>query len=144
MLIEVFIGAANNQCLASMSAKEQLTWLRSVAHNKVIDQYRRTYRQPVSSSLDDIADTLFDEDDALPEQVAVRNEKYALLQRYLASLPETQQKILWLRFGQGMSSKEIGEILNKSDTAIRMLLSRTLNFLRNMYAHTDGGKHPDE
>lgn len=138
LLTEVFMATAKNQHLALMDEKEQIGWLRRVAHNKIIDHYRRTNRQPIQSSLDDVAETLLDEDDFLPEQVVIRNENHAQLQKFLASLPVLQQKILWLRFAQNLNSREIGQQLNKSDTAVRMLLSRTLNFLRSTYKQNEG------
>src|SRR5215469_4173886 len=47
VLLEVFIAAFEHKGLASLSDGEQLAWLRRVAHNKCVDVYRRTPRQPV-------------------------------------------------------------------------------------------------
>jgi len=41
--------------------------------------------------------------------------------------------VLRLRFGDGLRTKEIALKLHKSDGAIRSLLLRSLNLLRNLY-----------
>jgi RNA polymerase sigma-70 factor (ECF subfamily) len=56
-----------------------------------------------------------------------------MLRVHLSHLTELQQDIVRLRFGHGLRSKEIAQILNTSDSSVRTLLSRALNLLRNMY-----------
>jgi RNA polymerase sigma-70 factor (ECF subfamily) len=48
-------------------------------------------------------------------------------------LPWLQQQILRLRFVNDLTSSEIANIVGKSDAAVRMTLSRTLNLLRSIY-----------
>jgi len=55
------------------------------------------------------------------------------LRTHVSSLPELQQEILRLRFAQGLKCSEIAQKLNKSHPAIRTMLSRSLNFLRDIY-----------
>jgi RNA polymerase sigma factor (sigma-70 family) len=77
---------------------------------------------------------ILDEDENLmPEYLALRQEAQDILYRKIATLPHLQQEILRLRFAQGLHTKEIALRLNKTDTAIRILLSRTLNQLRRSY-----------
>ena len=74
----------------------------------------------------------------MPEQVALRNEDYALLRVHLSNLSELQQQIVLLRFREGLCSKEIALRLNKNDNVIRVTLSRALNVLRRMYLQLEG------
>lgn len=139
LLVEVFLIAMRSEVPLRLSESEQLTWLRHVAHNKIIDRYRHIGRLPAFSSLDEVAETLFADDELTPESQALRNGDYAQLRNYLASLPQFHQEVLWLRFAKGLSTKEIARRLAKSDNAIRMLLSRTLNRLRSLYElHQEG------
>jgi len=131
--LEVFLAALEQEVvLAGLSDPLQLAWLRRVAHNKVVDHYRRSiHRQAVAL---EAIDEMFDEDETrAPEPVLLRHEEYALLRRRLANLPPQQQEILHLRFASGLRSREIAELLNKREGTVRSMLARSLNFLRSVY-----------
>lgn len=132
LLVEVFLAAMQKEALFHLDAREQLTWLRHVARNKTIDHYRRYGNIPAHLSLDEAAELLYD-DKGMPEVVALLNEDHAHLRAQLATLPPIQQEVLRLRFANDMSTREIARRLSKTDNAVRMLLSRTLSRLRNMY-----------
>ncbi len=132
MVLDVFLAAMENRVWMTWSDGEQLAWLRRIAYNKAVDYYRRTSHHP-SVALEHVASMLCDNDEYMPEHVAVRNEDYALLRVHLSNLSEVQQEIVRLRFGYGLRSKEIAQRLNKSDSVIRVTLSRTLNLLRRQY-----------
>lgn len=132
VLLEVFIAAFERNALAGLSESEQLAWLRRVARNKCVDVYRASQRRPFLS-LETITEMIYDDEDQLPEQMALHSEELALLRARLTRLPELQQQILRLRFGQGLRSAEIARKLNKGEGTIRMTLSRTLNLLRRIY-----------
>ncbi|QBD80501.1 sigma-70 family RNA polymerase sigma factor [Ktedonosporobacter rubrisoli] len=133
ILLEVFMAAFEHNALTGWSEGKQLAWLRKVAHNKCVDIYRASQRRP-SLSLETITEALYDDEDLLPEQMALHAEERALLHAHLTRLPEQQQQILGLRFGHGLRSREIARKLNKSESTIRMTLSRTLNLLRRNYS----------
>jgi RNA polymerase sigma-70 factor (ECF subfamily) len=46
-------------------------------------------------------------------------------------LPEERQQLLMLKFVDKLSNQEIGEIMNRSEGAIKSLYHRTLLALRN-------------
>jgi RNA polymerase sigma factor (sigma-70 family) len=137
MVLDVFLVALENQVWLTWSDGEQLAWLRRIAYNKAIDYYRRTSRHP-SVALEHIASTLYEDDEQMPESVALRNEDYALLRAHISNLSELQQEIVRLRFGEGLRLKEVAIRLNKSDSVIRVTLSRTLNILRRVYMQQEG------
>jgi RNA polymerase sigma-70 factor (ECF subfamily) len=138
LLVEVFLAAMESTTLSTLSEDIQLAWLQRVARNKAIDHLRRSARRQ-ATNLDDLTEILPDDEHLAPEQVAVRREDHAVLRRRLASLPLQQQEVLRLRFSYGLRSREIAQCLNKSDTAVRMLLSRALGFLRTIYGQQEGG-----
>ena len=83
--------------------------------------------------LDAVDDHLIDDMSAGPELFALQQEEYDDLQALLKSLPVLQQKILHLRFAQGMRCAEIAAHLGKREGAIKTMLSRTLNLLKTLY-----------
>lgn len=139
LLLEVFLAAMEHSTLLSMDGGEQRAWLQRVAYNKLIDHQRRVSRQRIVA-LDEARDMLFDDEDRAPEQVALHNENLTQLRLHLATLSERQQEVLYLRFALGLRSKEIAQMLNKSDDAIRALLSRTINVLRTIYDQKERGE----
>ena len=140
LLVEVFLVTMQNETQLRLSESEQLTWLRRVAHHKVVDHYRRLGRLPAIASLDEFAEVLLDDDERTPEALALRNADHAQLRMHLAGLSQIQQEVLRLRFAHDLSTKEIAARLTKNDSAIRVLLSRTLNRLRGIYEQPKGGE----
>jgi RNA polymerase sigma factor (sigma-70 family) len=132
LVLEVFLAALENQVWASWGDEERLAWLRRIAHNKVVDHLRRMSRRP-AVVLDDAIDQLFADEYDSPEQVALRHEDHVQLRAHLVKLTELQQEIVRLRFAYDMRTKEIAQIVNTSDSVVRVLLSRSLNFLRSIY-----------
>ena len=132
VLLEVFQAAFERDQLQTIPEAKQFAWLVSVAQHKLIDHYRRANRRPVAP-LDEFAETL-EEDEALaPEQIALRRERHATLYAALRRLPGLQQRVLQLRFADGLHSKEIAAVLGKRDDAVRILLWRALRLLRAGY-----------
>jgi len=133
IVIETFMAALEHKgaSIFVLNEQEQLAWLRRVAYYKCIDQHRRSVRRP-SIPLEETAHTLFEDEHLSPEQVALRHEENALLLQGLSQLPEHYQTVLQLRFANGLRCSEIGRLLKKSEGAIRVLLSRALNTLRDI------------
>ncbi len=131
VLLEVFLAAFQAD-IVNLPKNEQLAWLRRVARNKCVDAHRRLVRHP-AIPLEEIEDTMYDDEQQAPEQLALRSEEHATLHAHLAQLPALQQEVLRLRFAFDLRSAEIARMLNKSEGAIRMLLSRTMNLLRTLY-----------
>lgn len=132
LVLEVFLAAIESQALLQLSGDAQFAWLRRVARNKVIDYQRRITRHP-AVALEEALDSSFDVDHRTPEWAAVNQEELELLRANVSALPELQQQVLRLRFGDGLRTKEIASKLHKSDGAIRSLLLRSLTLLRNLY-----------
>jgi RNA polymerase sigma-70 factor (ECF subfamily) len=139
LLVEVFLAAMESTTLFALPENQQLAWLQRVARNKAIDHVRRSTRRQ-AANLDDLTEILPDDEQFAPEQVAMQHEDHDLLRKRLASLSLQQQEVLRLRFSYGLRSREIAQHLNKSDTAVRMLLSRAIGFLRTIYRQQEGEK----
>jgi RNA polymerase sigma factor (sigma-70 family) len=132
ILLDVFLAALESRTLLSMSEQYQEVWLRRVAYNKCMDFHRRAVRHPVLP-LESTTETLSDENALTPERAVLHQEELAQLQKHLASLSTIQQEILRLRFADELPCARIAVRLDKSEGAVRTMLSRTLNLLRSMY-----------
>jgi RNA polymerase sigma factor (sigma-70 family) len=138
LLVEVFLAALQNGTPIPLNHQEQLTWLRHIARNKIIDRYRRQGRLPAISSLHELTETLLDDEEQTPEALILRDSTYEQLRASLAGLPPLQQEVLRLRFVEDLRTRDIAIRLAKSDSAIRMILSRTLKHLRTIYEDQQG------
>ena len=99
---------------------------------RVIDYQRKVTKCP-AVALEEMLDSPFDTDHLTPEKAMMEQEEAELLRSHLSALPELQQQVLRMRFGDGLRTKEIASKLQRSDGAIRSLLLRSLNLLRNLY-----------
>jgi RNA polymerase sigma factor (sigma-70 family) len=139
LLLEVFLAALEYPAFTAFNAKEQESWLWSVARNKLIDHYRRNARR-AGVQLDLVVDDLYERDEYAPESVTLRREEYARLRSNIEQLPELQQELLRLRFANDLRCAEIAAVLQKNEGAVRMLLSRTMKFLRAIYEKEARGR----
>ena len=99
-------------------------WLLRIAHNAVIDHYRRRRE---SQPLEDAWDV--ESDDPRVEEQVVAGEELERLARVIGRLPPLQQDVLALRFAEGLDAREIGKILDKNAGAVRVLQHRALKEL---------------
>ncbi|MFL5626403.1 MAG: RNA polymerase sigma factor [Ktedonobacteraceae bacterium] len=83
LVLDVFLAALENQVWITWSDGEQLAWLRRIAHNKAVDNYRRATRHP-AIALDNATHMLYEDDDCAPERIILRNEDHALLRAHLS------------------------------------------------------------
>jgi RNA polymerase sigma-70 factor (ECF subfamily) len=105
-------------------------WLLAIARNAWVDGYRR--RIPV-------ADLAAVPDNATPspspEAAAVAAEERALVRRLLSELPDVARDALALRYAGGLPSRDIAQVIGKSEDATKKLLSRSLASLREAARH---------
>jgi RNA polymerase sigma-70 factor (ECF subfamily) len=107
-------------------------WLFRIARNQAIDATRR--RRPLRS-LDLIRpDQHPHSERGRPEAELIRNEDSRELAERVQSLAPLQRECLALRYGAGLSSREIGAVIGKSEAATQILISRALSRLRETYS----------
>jgi RNA polymerase sigma-70 factor (ECF subfamily) len=66
----------------------------------------------------------------LPEVVAEEQEEQERMLESIQRLPSDRQQLLILKYVERMSNAEIGEIMGKTEGAVKSLYYRTLSFLR--------------
>ena len=102
-------------------------WLYRIAHNLVVDHYRR---QPEAIELELDERLMAAEDD--PASAVTERLSYQRLGAAISRLTPGQQQVLALRFGEGMTARETAEVVNKSIGAIEALQHRALAALRRV------------
>lgn len=110
-----------------------LPWVVRIAHNMVIDHFRREKRTPVINNGDDfdIFEVLGSYDESIEEQM-VRNQTYADLKMLIQHLPSEQKEVLIMRHYGEMSFKEIADITHVSINTALGRMRYALNNLRKM------------
>jgi len=101
-----------------------VAWLYRVAHNLIVDYFRRNSRFTVS--LDDILLPATDDPPSTVENTLAGEEIRQLIQL----LTPDQQQVIYLKFVENLSNAEVGEILGKTEGAIKALQHRALASLR--------------
>src|SRR5712691_3210723 len=143
IVLDVFLTALQQQGFTTFDEQKQVAWLWTITRNKVVDHFRRSARQQ-HVPIDRFADTLYEDDELSPEREHLKHEESAHLHRALKALPVEQQEVLQLRFGYGLRCTEIAPVLDKSEGAVRMLLYRTIQTLRDLYASAGKGGQPKQ
>ena len=109
-------------------------WLYRIANNEIANYFRRNKYKPVSL-------------DKVPKPIAVHNPETEILeaeqelkkyqdflkiQEKILKLPIKYQEVIALRFFEKKKIKEICEILGKKEGAVKSLLHRGLEKLKNL------------
>jgi|KBSSwiStaDraftv2_1062776.scaffolds.fasta_scaffold249718_3 RNA polymerase sigma-70 factor, ECF subfamily len=102
-----------------------IAWLYRMAHNAVIDHYRmkRTF-----VSLEDLHQAEVKQEDGIEEKLELQI-KSQQLRAALQVLTEEQQRVLILKFIDGLSTREIARQLGKQPGSVRSLQMRALQKL---------------
>ena len=115
-------------------------WLYRIAHNLVANWHRdRGRRQMVS--LDELYSLAVGEG---PEHAVERQERTNALLGVIRELPAERQELLILKFVEHLSNAEVGQIMGRSEGAIKSLYHRTLLSLRESYKYMETGGIPTD
>jgi RNA polymerase sigma-70 factor (ECF subfamily) len=114
-----------------------LQWVMRIAHNLIIDHFRKSNRIPVidnSKNEDfDIFDTLNIMDKSVEEQL-ITDQIHKDVRKLIELLPAEQREVLYMRHYAEMSFKDIAEVTNVSiNTALGRMRYALIN-LRKLIA----------
>lgn len=125
----VFLKAWENMPGYRVGKTPFRAWLYRIAHNTVIDHYRAQQEAlPLSEDLS-IVDTSID-----LEQQLLLKERSERLAKVISRLSPDHQHVLILRFIEGLSTKEVAQILNRSVGGVRVLQHRALKEMYGLWA----------
>lgn len=139
---ETFLKVINT--LNSGSYREEgkfIQWLMRIAHNQIIDYFRKSSKMYQVSSIgendDDIFLTISDENPNI-EETMITSQMHSTLNYLVEQLPEEQKEVLKMRFYDNLSFKEIAEETNVSiNTALGRMRYAIIN-LRKMIKDKEG------
>jgi RNA polymerase sigma-70 factor, ECF subfamily len=102
-------------------------WLYRIAHNLVIDHYRRRERQS-SIDLEEAPPMVSDLED--PVETAEMNIDAERLRAAIRRLTDEQAEVVSLRFLEGYSIAEAAKMTNRTEGAVKALQYRAVTTLR--------------
>lgn len=102
-------------------------WLLRIARNASVDADRR--RRPVTL----VKTPERTSEEPTPEEAVILAEERDALRALMSGLSRDQRDAISLRFGAGMTAREIGGVIGKSEAATQKLLIRTIKQLKEQY-----------
>jgi len=109
-------------------------WLYRIASNAIAAKYRR---EPAMGDDEDLE--LAIDPEPGPEVALTTLERRTDVLAAVRALPDDQQQVVLLRFGQELRNKEIARIMERSEGAVKALLHRALSGLHRRL--TTGEEH---
>ena len=148
MLQDAVAEAVRSLGSTDLSNWDPFGWLCQIAERRIIDAHRRFFgaqkrdasrevsiNAPGGSSTDGsrhgIVNLLVASITSPTQALSRKGREFRLLEA-LKTLPEDQQEALRLRYIENLPSKEIAERLGKSDGAVRVMLTRSLQKLHSL------------
>lgn len=145
LMQDVATSAIQGLHTAPLDQFTPLQWVQQIARRRVVDNHRfyfEAQRRDVGKqqSMHATSDSegamgleqLLAASMTSPSAAVSQDVRLMRMQQAIAGLGEDQQTAIRLRYVEGLPTKEIAAKLNKTDVAIRVLLSRSLRQLENM------------
>lgn len=115
-----------------------LPWINRIAHNLIIDHFRRKKKYPTTSGGPDF--DIFDiiqDDSPTVEEDAIKDQILSDIKKLIHELPQDQKEVLMMRMYFDMSFKEIAE---RTNVSINTALGRMRYALINLRKMVDKNK----
>jgi RNA polymerase sigma-70 factor (ECF subfamily) len=106
-----------------------LPWVMRIAHNLIIDHYRKSNRMPIVDGGDefDIFDMIKNPDASIEEKI-ITDKILKQVKDLIKDLPKDQKEVLMMRLYYDMSFKEIADLTNVSiNTALGRMRYALIN-----------------
>ena len=117
------------------------TWLYRLAHNRVIDHYRRGKSAPPPASDDDAIEATADEAFREPDNELERRRLGRQIVELLALLPDAQREVFLLRHEGGLSLDDIASITGvDAETAKSRLRYALAKLRRGLASHAPSAR----
>jgi len=122
------------------AARKFKPWMLCIARNLCLNELKRKKTVPMealedyaSASREDSGALLRSSEDSPAEQLITRERRQALME-VVDGLPESSREIVVLRYFERMSAREIAEVVDSTEGAVRTRLHRILKDLRDQCA----------
>ena len=124
---EVFLKALESLGSYKERGVPMQAWLFRIAHNLVVDHFRRAAKRK-TVPIDDLQIA----SDVDPQEAAEASIEVARISRALDQLTPAQRQTIELRFFGELSSEEAGQVMKKGAGAVRELQSAAIRTLRRL------------
>ncbi|GAB3900998.1 RNA polymerase sigma factor [Spirosoma agri] len=111
------------------------TWLYAISHNHCLDQHRLSKRLPTEPLSAEVVQTLAD---SLPCSHDPNQDQLQNIECLLAKLPQSDRRLLGLKYEQGLSVMALCNHYQLSESAVKMRLKRSRDRLRKLYVSQGG------
>lgn len=108
------------------------SWLYKIANNLCLDELKRVGRKR-ATSLEALKSAPQTEIERAADSALMRNEAIVLLHKALLQLPIEQRVVVIMKEYEGLTFREIAEILNESENTIKSRLYYGLRALRKIF-----------
>ena len=98
-------------------------WIYRIAHNHIINTLRNMQKYK-SIEIENVAEV---NDPKLEVETTLDRQE---LMEVIAELPQSQKQVVILKFIEDLDNREIGQIMSRSEGAVRILQMRALTALR--------------
>ncbi len=138
IFIKVLLNLSKFTELSSFS-----TWVYSITYNYCIDLIRKRKKMPLifTEDMGKVSRETEDVDD-IPDSVLLEMEQNRL-ERVFELLPPGDKAILLMKYIDEMSIRDIGTVLSKTESAIKMQIMRAKHKSQSIYEELFG-KDPQE
>jgi RNA polymerase sigma-70 factor (ECF subfamily) len=110
------------------------TWLLQIAHNLIVDTFRRARPQAGAEETETVLRELDAPEGDRPDQVLSEFEQRRRLQLALDALPEEQREAFTLRMEAGLGLEEIGAITGAGHETVKSRLRYAFAKIREKFA----------
>lgn len=110
------------------------TWLLQIAHNLIVDNYRRARPQVDADESENVFRLLDAPENERPEQVLSEFEQRRRLQLVLEALPDEQREAFLLRVESGLGLEEIAQITGAGHETVKSRLRYAFAKIRERLA----------
>ncbi len=107
-------------------------WLYRVAHNQAMDWFRQQGKGPTLPLNEELVAGM-----DLPHDILERREAQQRLRTAISQLTTDQQRVILLRFGEGLKVSDVSDLMGKSQGAIKILQHRAIKRLRKLLDRED-------
>jgi len=136
---DTFIKVINSLKMGKYNEEGKFVpWVMRIAHNLVIDYFRRQKKTRSIAPTDDfdIFDIISDKEDNVEDEM-IKSQIHSDLKRLIEELPEDQREVLKMRYYKDLSFKEISEITDVSiNTALGRMRYAILNLRKLVDKHS--------
>jgi RNA polymerase sigma-70 factor (ECF subfamily) len=110
------------------------TWLLQIAHNLIVDSFRRARPQASAEETENVMRELDAPEDDRPEHVLSEFEQRRRLQLALDCLPDEQRETFLLRMESGLGLAEIAQVTGAGQETVKSRLRYAFAKVREKFA----------